>query len=47
MNFYVTLPSNGADLSTEEARINNTQTDFTIKLNKPLEFNIPYEVALA
>ncbi len=34
MNFYVTLPSNGADLSTEEARINNTQTDFTIKLDK-------------
>ena len=47
MNFYVTLPSNGADLSTEEARINNTQTDFTINLNKPLEFNVPFEVALA
>ncbi len=47
MNFYVTLPSNGADLSTKEARINNTQKDFTINLNKPLEFNVPFEVALA
>jgi hypothetical protein len=47
MNYYVTLPSNGADLSTEEARINNTQTDFTINLNKPIEFNVQYEVALA
>lgn len=47
MNFYVTLPSNGADLLTEDDRKNNTQTDFTIKLNRPLEFNVPYEVALA
>ena len=47
MNFYITLPSNAADQTTEEAKINNSQTDFTIKLNKPLEFNIPYEVALA
>jgi hypothetical protein len=47
MSFYITLPSNGADLNTEEDLKNNTKTDFEIKLNSPLEFrNIEYEVAL-
>ena len=46
MSFYVILPSNGADLTTEEGKRDNTQTQFTIKLNQTLEFNKPYEVAL-
>jgi hypothetical protein len=47
MSFYITLPSNGADLSNEEDLIRNTKTDFVIKLNTQLDFrNIQYEVAL-
>ena len=38
MSYFVTLPSNGADLKTEEDLQNNTQTDFVIKLNRTLNF---------
>jgi hypothetical protein len=41
MSFYVTLPSNASlDL------YDNKMSNFTTKLNTPLKFNIPYEVAL-
>ncbi len=38
---WITLPGNAEDQTTEKDKINNSQTDYTIKLNKPLEFNIP------
>ena len=48
MSYFVTLPSNGADLKTEEDLQNNTQTDFVIKLNRTLNFfQQEYEVGLA
>jgi hypothetical protein len=43
MSFYLTLPSNGS-LKTYP---NNTQSDFTIALEKPINLEEPYEVALA
>ena len=46
MSFYVNLPSNGADLTSEYGIKNNTQTDFSIELANPLEFKTDYEVAL-
>lgn len=47
MSFYVTLPSNGADLTSEYGKSINTQTDFFINLNKTLDLSIAdYEVAL-
>ena len=41
MSFYVTLPSNA---STKH--YNNTQSNFTTLLDNPLNFSVPYEVAL-
>jgi len=47
MSFYVTLPSNGADLKTEEDLKKNTKTDFVINFDHPLELRYyDYEVAL-
>ena len=45
MSFYVTLPSNGAELKSKSDKKNNTQTDFFINLNRPLDLK-NYEVAL-
>ena len=45
MSFYVTLPSNGAELQSESGRKNNTQTDFFINLNRPIDLK-NHEVAL-
>ena len=39
MSYYITLPSNGADLTSEYGKINNTQTDFEIDLKKPLDLS--------
>jgi hypothetical protein len=33
MSYYVTLPSNGADLKSEHGLLNNSQSDFEIELN--------------
>ena len=41
MSFYMTLPSNA---STNHAV--NTQSNYTTHLNSPLNFSVPYEVAL-
>lgn len=45
MNFYVTLPSNGAELKTESDKITNTQSDFFINFNRTMDLK-DYEVAL-
>ena len=48
MSYYVTLPSNGADLTSEYGKVNNTLTDFEIELKEPLDFPLGnYEVALS
>jgi hypothetical protein len=48
MSYYVTLPSNGADLKSEHGILNNSQSDFEIELKVPLDFSYKeYEVALA
>ena len=48
MSYYVTLPSNGADSSSEYGLNNNTQTDFEINLKVPLDFSYKnYEVGLS
>ena len=48
MSYYVTLPSNGADLKSEHGLLNNSQSDFEIELKVPLDFSYKeYEVALA
>ena len=48
MSYYITLPSNGADLNSEYGKYNNTQTDFEIDLKKPLDFSYKdYEVGLS
>ena len=48
MSYYVTLPSNGADLTSEYGKFNNTLTDFEIELKEPLDFPLGnYEVALS
>ena len=48
MSYYVTLPSNGADLESDYGKENNTLTDFEIELKEPLEFPLGnYEVGLA
>ena len=48
MSYYVTLPSNGADLTSEYGLKNNTQSDFEIDLKKPLDFSYKnYEVGLS
>ena len=48
MSYYVTLPSNGADLTSEYGMKNNTQSDFEIELKKPLDFSYKnYEVGLS
>ena len=48
MSYYVTLPSNGADLKSDYGKANNTLTDFEIELKQPLDFPLGnYEVALA
>ena len=48
MSYFVTLPSNGADLTSEYGKINNTQTDFEIDLKKPLDVSYKdYEVGLS
>lgn len=48
MSYYVTLPSNGADLSSDYGKIHNTLTDFEIELRNPLEFPFGnYEVGLS
>ena len=47
MNYYITLPSNGADLQSEYGKKNNTQTDFITNLGKSIDIsNHEYEVAL-
>ena len=47
MSFYVTLPSNGADLKSEYGKKTNTMSDFNIYLKEKLEFNENnYEVGL-
>ena len=47
MNYYITLPSSGADLQSEYGKKNNTQTDFFTKLGKSIDIsNQEYEVAL-
>lgn len=47
MSFYVTLPSNGADLKSEYGMATNTQTNYFINLKQPLDLSITdYEVAL-
>ena len=47
MSFYVTLPSNGADLSSEYARSINKISDFTTFLYNSIDFgNKKFEVAL-
>ena len=46
MSFYVTLPSNGADLKSEYGMATNTQTNYFINLKQPLDLSITdYEVA--
>lgn len=48
MSFYVTLPSNGADIVSEYGKMYNTQTDFQIYLNEPINLkNKNYEVGLS
>ena len=48
MSHYVTLPSNGADLTSEYGLEHNTQTDFETDLKYPLNFNYKYyEVGLS
>ena len=48
MSYFVTLPSNGADLTSEYGINNNTQTDFEIDLKKPLDLSYrDYEVGLS
>ncbi len=48
MSYYVTLPSNGADLKCEHRKLNYTQSDFVIDLKVPLDFSHrEYEVALS
>ncbi len=48
MSYYVTLPSNGADLKSDYGLIHNTQTDFETDLKYPLDFNhSEYEVGLS
>ena len=47
MNYYITLPSSGADLQSEYGKKNNTQTDFFTNLGKSIDIsNQEYEVAL-
>ena len=47
MSYYITLPSNGADQTSEYGKINNTQTDSEIDLKKPLDLSYKdYEVGL-
>ena len=48
MSYYVTLPSNGADLKSDYGLLNNTQTDYEIELRNPLNFSYKYyEVGLS
>lgn len=48
MSYYVTLPSNGSDLTSDYGKLHNTQSDFEIDLKKPLKFpHKTYEVGLA
>ena len=48
MSHYVTLPSNGADLSSDYGLEYNTQTDFETDLKIPLNFsNQSFEVGLS
>jgi hypothetical protein len=48
MSYYVTLPSNGSDLTSEYGKIYNTQSDFEIDLKDALSFPYKkYEVALS
>lgn len=44
--FFVTLPSNGSDLTSAFGLENNTQTDFYTDLKESLDFSNNYEVAL-
>lgn len=47
MSFYVTLPSNGADLKSEYGIATNTQTNYFVNLKQTLDLSITeYEVAL-
>jgi hypothetical protein len=47
MNFYVTLPSNGSDLTSEYGKLNNTKSDFESELKIPLDLEYKkYEVGL-
>lgn len=47
MSFYVTLPSHGADTTSEYGKATNKQNDFTINLKKSINLPIDrYEVAL-
>ena len=47
MSIYVTLPSNGAALDTEQDLKKNTKTDFNIIFDHPLDLKYyAYEVAL-
>ena len=41
MSFFMTLPSNASS-----KHYNNTQANYTTKLDSPLTFSVPYEVAL-
>ena len=41
MSFFMTLPSNASS-----KHYNNTQSNYTTKLDNPLSFSVPYEVAL-
>ena len=48
MSYYVTLPSNGSDLTSDYGKLHNTQSDFEIDLKKTLKFpHKTYEVGLA
>lgn len=47
MSYYVTLPSNGADLTSDYGKQHNTQTDFEIDLKVPLNLNHNYKVGLS
>ncbi len=47
MNYYVTLPSNGSDLTSEWGKRNNTKSDFETELKMPLSLEYKkYEVGL-
>lgn len=47
MSYYVTLPSNGADITSDHEKEHNTQTVFETDLKVPLELHQNFRVGLA